>query len=246
MSREGDRPEIERGARVTPAATREGVRDGILAALEREAPSFGTDAAGRLIAAGVIAIVAAAALTMLFAGPHPSGESEWHLVLCSAAWAGLLVEAFAFVLLRARFSHLPIGSAAALALLGLAIAALMRLVCPDLQPLQWWSATALGERSALLIGESANALCVGICIAALLGFAARLVLAVRGHPPGGALVPALALSLLLLPAVALQLTGLPRKVGVAWAGGTLLGAYLGITAAQWTSSRVAVRRGRGL
>lgn len=237
-------PRVEPGG-VTPAVTREGVRDGILAALEREEFRTGGWAAWRLGAAAAPAIGAAVALTMLFSAPSSDVEPAWHLVVCSAVWSGLLVAAFAFVLLRIRTRRVPVGSAVALGLVGLGLAALMRVACPDLQLLPWWRATTAGRSADVLMGASGGAFCLGICGAGTIGLAACLVLGRRRDHLGGVIAPAIALSLLLLPAVILQSSDMPVEIGLAWAGGAALGSYAGIAAAQWIGAARASRRVTG-
>lgn len=235
---------FERGE--TPAATREGVREGILAALEREEFRTGGWAARRLALAGAAGVSAAVALTMLFSSESPGAAPAWHLAVCSAVWAGLLVEAFAFVLLRIRTRRVPVGRAFALGLVGLGLAALMRVACPDLQLLRGWTSTSVGRAADLLMGASASAFCLGTCTAGALGLAARVVVGTRGRPLPGEFAPTVALSLLLLPAVALQSTGLPLEIALAWAAGTVLGSYVGIGAGHWLAGAAASARVSGL
>lgn len=215
----------------TPPTTREEVRGGILAALDREEQRRGGAAARRLAGAGAAGVTAAVALTLLFSHGSSGREASWHLAACSAVWAGLLVEGFAFVLLRIRTSRVALAPSVALALIGLGLAAAMKVVCPDLQLLSWWASTGAGSRAELLMGAPGSAFCLGISSAALLGGAAWIVLAARGRQLRGAVVPALALSALLLPAIALQTPDIAWNLGLAWAAGSGLGAYLGIAAA---------------
>jgi hypothetical protein len=216
---------------------REGVRDGILAALEREDRRSGAWAARRLAAAGALGVAAAVALTLLFSGDATGGhEHRWHLALCGAAWAGLLVESFAFALLRIRTRRLALGQAAALGLVGLALAALIGIFCPEPHYLAWWQSTALGGWTWSAAGPRASALCFGFCSSLLVGLGASLVLALRGGRPERVLLPALGLWLLLFPAVILQTLAAPVGIFVSWSAGTAAGALLGVSAGRELAS----------
>jgi len=219
-----------------PRAVREGIRNGILAALEREDRRSGGWAARRLAAAGAAGVAAAVALTVLFSGGTADPEHRWHLALCGAAWAGLLVESFAFVLLRIRTPRLPLGQAAALGLVGLALAALIGFFCPEPHYLGWWRSTALGGLTWAAAGPNASALCFGFCSSLLVGFGASLVLALRGGRPERVLLPAVALWLLLFPAVVLQTLAVSVAIFLSWSAGTAAGALLGVTAGRALAS----------
>jgi len=210
---------------------REGVREGILAALEREDRQRGTWAARRLAEAGAAGVAAAVGLTVLFAGETAGNGPEWHLAVCGAVWAGLLVEGFAFVFLKIRTPRIQFGQAAALGLMGVGLAALVGLCCPDPRFLRWWQSTAAGQSAATAGGTMGSAFCLGICSALFLGFSACLVLNWKGGRLTHALIPATALFLLLLPALVLQSIAAGFSVLLAWGLGTAIGSYGGVAAA---------------
>lgn len=225
------------GLSETPTALRDGVREGIRTALEREDRRTGSWAARRLAAAGAAGVAAAVGLTVLFAGgPEGNDGPEWHLAVCGAAWAGLLVESFAFAFLRIRTLRIHFGEAAALGLIGLGLAALVGLACPDPHYLHWWQSTALGH-AAGVAGVEGSAFCLGLCSALFLGFSACFILYSRGGRLRNAVIPALALCLLLIPAVALQSVAAGLAVGVAWGLGTAFGSYGGVATAIFVASR---------
>jgi len=76
-----------------------------------------------------------------------------------------------------------------------------------------------------------SAFCLGLCSAVSLGFSACLVLNWKGLRLTHALVPAVALNLLLLPALVLQSIAAGLGVLLAWALGTAIGSYGGVAAA---------------
>jgi hypothetical protein len=219
------------GPEETPSALREGVREGIVAALEREDRQRGTWAARRLAAAGGAGVAAAVLLSVLFAGETSGSGREWHLAICGAVWAGLLVEGFAFVFLRIRTPRIQLGQAAALGLIGVGLAALVVLFCPDPHFFRWWQSTSAGQSAATAGGTMASAFCLGLCSAVFLGFSACLVLNWKGRRLTDALVPAVAFNLLLLPALVLQSIAAGFGVLLAWALGTAIGSYGGVAAA---------------
>jgi hypothetical protein len=168
---------------------------------------------------------------VVFSSVGVQGESGWHLVLCTAACSGLLVECFAFALLGLRAGRVPLGRAAALGLLGLALASLFALVHPIFH---WevWSSSRLGRALTGVGGDHASALCLGICSALVVGFGATLLVAWRRAGLARAAPGVMAVALLLLPAVALQSHDSPLAVRGLWAAGTVLGAYLGVAGAM--------------
>jgi hypothetical protein len=180
----------------------------------------------RLTAAGAAGIAASVALTVLFAGAR--SDHALHLAVCGAVWAGLLVECFAFALLRIRTPRIQIGQAAALGLVGLALATLVALLCPDPHVWGWWSSTSAGAATRSLGGDLGSALCFGLCSALFLGLGATLVVAWRGGRLERPAAPATALALLLGPAVILESADASGAVVGLWAGGTAAGAYLGV------------------
>jgi hypothetical protein len=213
----------------SPADLREGVRLGVLQALAEDRDWRGAWAARRLAVAGVLGVAMAVAMTLLFAWNSLHKAHAWHLAACGAAWSGLLVECFAFVLLRLRTRRLPFVQAAALGLVGLGLAAIVCLCCPAPQFLEWWRGTSLGGWVETRGGLSASAFGFGFSSAAFLGLAATLVLTWLGGKLWGAAVPSATLSALLLPAVLLQSLEFSFAVLSLWGVGTVLGSLAGVT-----------------
>jgi hypothetical protein len=213
---------------VTPDPLREGVRQGILDALGEERASSGKPLVRRLAASGAAGVAAAVGLLFLFAG---DSERGLRLAICGALWSALLVECFAFALLRVRTRRIELGQAATLGLSGLVLAAGFAFACPDKHLGRWWVSTALGAQAQALGGELIALLCFGTGSAAILGLVATLLVVWRGARLTGALAPAVTLSLLLGPAILLQGAGVSALVPAAWAVGILLGAYLGVRSA---------------
>lgn len=215
-----------------PGSARQGVRDRILADLEREDRQRGTWAAKRLAVAGAAGVSAAIALLLLFGESPSEANDHSHLALCGAAWAGLLAISFAFVLMRVRTPRLPLAHAAALALVGLVLAALMGLCCPEPHFLAWWESTSLGRTCRMSLGAAGSALCFGFVSTLLIAFGAALSSSWRGTSRPGTLLAALALWLLLVPAVLLQTLAISIGVFAAWATGAAAGSYLGVASGK--------------
>ena len=214
----------EREGQASPEALREGVRAGIVGALNEEERRTST-LVRRLAAAGAAGIAASVALTLVFAGKT---DHAMHLAVCGAVWAGLLVECFAFALLRLRTPRIPLGQAAVLGLVGLGLASIVALLCPDPHTWHWWNSTTLGAATRSMGGDLGSALCFGLCSALFLGFGATLVAAWRGGPLGGVVPSAMILTLLLSPAVILQASDSSVAVMALWGAGTAVGAHLGV------------------
>jgi hypothetical protein len=212
----------------SPGEVREGVRQGILDALASDLDRTSSATVGRLAAAGALGLAGAVGAVVLFSGHSLENGHGWHLALCAAAWAGLLVESFALVLLRIRARRLPLPQAAALALLGLGLAAILGIICPDPHYLKWWMSTSLGGTFATHTGISASALCLGLCSALLIGIGASLILTFRGIHFGSVHLPAIFLFLLVWPAVILQSAGSPVSTFASWSLGLAVGAYAGV------------------
>lgn len=220
-------------AEPAPEAIREGVRSGVVDALAEEVDRTSARTAARLLVAGLLGLGGAALATALFAGPAfaPTEGRDvpgLHVALCAAAWSGLLVECFALVLLRIQSRRLPLAQSAAVALLGLALAAGLALACPSPHHLEWWSTTVLGGLAASQGGHAGSALCLGLCTTVVVATAASLLVALRGMPMRDAHLPAFLLFLVLWPAVALQSMGAHGSVFAAWSLGVVLGAWGGV------------------
>jgi hypothetical protein len=235
--RDRDAPDGPDAADATPEALRDGVRDGILAALAHERLR-GVAVARRLAAAGAAAVAAAVALTLLFAG---SGFDHGpHLAVCAALWTGLLVECFSLVLLRVQTPGVPIRQAAVSGLAGLALAAGVMAMCPEPHLWTWWHTTALGRASTSL-GMLPSALCFGLCSALVVAAGASLVVAMRARRAFPPALPALLLALLLAPVAMLQ----PISAGFValCVVGVALGSYLGVLAGMATARALLGRLG---
>ena len=217
----------------SPDALREGVRVGVLEALKEDYNWRGTWAAKRLATAGVAGVVIAVAMTLLFSGNGLTHEHAYHVAICGAAWAGLLIECFAFVLLRLRTRALPLVQAAGLGLVGLGLAAAVALCCPEPLYLDWWLSTRLGAWLETAGGQPASAFGLGLASAAFLGLAATLITIWRGGKLSDATIPSMVLSVLLLPGILLQCLGSsPMAVFTSWSAGTVLGSLGGIMGAM--------------
>jgi len=97
-----------------PSEVREGVRSGIMGALERDAEMRGGRTARLLVAAGALGIFGAVGMIRMLSG-HPYGHHPAsHVVIFSAIWSGLLVVALALAFLQVRTPSLPLARAACL------------------------------------------------------------------------------------------------------------------------------------
>src|SRR6266516_3464721 len=168
----------------TPPDLREGVRSGIIAAIDRDAELRGGRTARRLVAAGVLGVFGAIGMIRMLAG-HPYGHHPpWHLVVFSALWSGLLGVAFAIAFLQVRTPSLPLARSVCVGLLGLGIAGICSALCPDQHFLDWWSSTPAGSALSGIGGLPLSALCFGGVTTLVFG-AASAVIAIgsrRGHP----------------------------------------------------------------
>jgi hypothetical protein len=216
----------------TPAEVREGVRSGILDAIERDVELRGGRAAQLLLAAGVVGVAGAVAVTLLLS-PHPFGQHPaWHIAVFSAVWSGLLVVGFAIAFLGVRTPSLPLASSASVAILGLGFAGVCGVMCPDPHFLHWWRQTGVGASVSQAGGYAAGALCFGLLTSLFLGAASGIL--VLSHPrssPVRPILPAGMLLVLLAPAVALQSIDTSWGVFFGWLAGIAAGGYLGVAGA---------------
>ncbi len=211
-----------------PAGVREGVREGILAALERDTEQRGARTARRLISAGLAGVVGSiGAMALVVSHPfghHPHG----HELVFGAVWTGLLIVTLAMAFLQIRTPHLQVGRAALVGLVGLGIAGACSLLCPDPHVMNWWLDTPIGSRLAEHASPWVSALCFGFVTT--LAFTAiptaLFLMDVASHPWARALAAGI-LVLLLLPGLILGSVGLPLGVLLGWTGGTTVGAYAG-------------------
>lgn len=213
----------------TPADLREGVRSGIITAVERDAELRGGRTARLLAGAGVLGGFGAVGMISMLSG-HPYGHHPaWHVIVVTALWSGLLVVTFALVLLQVRTPSLPLARSARIAILGLGLAGICSALCPERHFLEWWSATRTGAQFAAAGGQALSALCFGIVSSFVFGAAAAFITAGSGRRgPIGPLFPGAMMLLLLLPAIALQSFGSSWAVFGAWVAGAGAGAYGGV------------------
>src|SRR5512134_1895609 len=86
----------------TPSELREGVRSGIVAAVERDVELRGARTARLLVAAGAIGALGAIGITLLIADHPFDHHPHWHVVAFASAWSGLLVVTLALAFLQVR------------------------------------------------------------------------------------------------------------------------------------------------
>lgn len=220
--------EMEQGQ--TPGYLREGVRTGILGAIERDVERRGGRTARLLVAAGALGVFGAVGMIEMLAvhpyGHHPAS----HVVLFSAVWSGLLVVALALVFLQVRTPSMPLARAACVGVLGLGIAGVCSALCSDPHVFDGWIATGPGSRLLSWVGLPWSALCFGAVTTLAFGVVAATVgLGLRHHEPIRPAWPAGMLLLLLAPGVALQSIGTPPVVFGSWLLGTAGGAYAGVS-----------------
>jgi len=217
------------GSDPTPSELREGVRAGIVDALDRDADLRGGRTARLLAAAGALGAFGAIGMVRMLSGHPYDHHPTWHLVVFTALWSGLLVVALAIAFLQIRTPSLPFARAARVGLLGLGIAGICSAFCPDQHFLVWWSATRAGRALDAVAWLPLNALCFGGVTSLVFGSAAALVALGRGRAgPIRPLLPAAMLFVLLTPGVALQSVGSSWIVFASWLLGTSLGAYAGV------------------
>lgn len=232
----------------TPAAVREGVRQGVADAIGRELAEARFRTPARFTMAGVLGLASAVGASLQFEGGSVRDGSMWHVVVCWTAWAGLLVTCYAALLMRIRIGG-PWGSqTAAIALIGLALAAVLGWLCPEPHYLAWWFGSALGAGALRLAGEPGGVLLLGTTSAAAIALVSSSIVRPSGARPTPVLPATLLFFLALWPAVALQCTATSIRVFVTWSVGLLLGSVvgvaLGIRASQAIRRRIPrTRRG---
>jgi hypothetical protein len=216
----------------TPDELRERVRSRIADALERDTEFRGARTARLLLAAGALGIFAAFGMIRIISD-HPYGHHPgWHIVFFTAVWSGLLVVMLAIALLGVRTPLLPLARAARVAILGLGIAGICSVLCPDPHFLAWWGSTRAGEAIGGIGGVPLSALCFGAVTTIVFSAVATLVaLGRRQAAPIRPMLPAAMLLLLLFPGIALQSVGTSWWVFSSWLVGTAAGAYGGVATA---------------
>lgn len=215
----------------TPPELREGVRAGIVAAVERDVELRGGRTARLLVAAGLFGVLGAVGITLVLAAHPFAHHPHWHVIVFAAVWSGLLVVSLALALLQVRTPSYPLARSAAVGILGLGLAGICGSVCPDQHFLHWWSTTAVGARVSAASGPALGALCFGLASSLVFGAVAAFIGLGRGRGPIRPLLPAAMLLLLLAPGVALQSIGSSWAVFGSWLLGTAAGAYAGVATA---------------
>ena len=215
----------------TPEELRERVRSRIADVLERDTEFRGARTARLLLAAGTLGIFAAFGMTRIISDHPYEHHPGWHIVFFTAVWSGLLVVMLALALLGVRTPGLPLARAARVAILGLGIAGICSLLCPDRHFLVWWGSTTAGEALGAIGGVPLSALCFGAVTTVIFSAVATAVALGPRRFPIQPTLPAAMLLLLLFPGIALQSFGTSWWVFSSWLVGTAAGAYAGIAAA---------------
>jgi hypothetical protein len=217
------------GSEPTPPELREGVRNGVVVALEKDFELRGGRTARLLVAAGVLGVAGAVGITLLVSG-HPFGHHPaWHVVVFCAVWAGLLVVSLSIALLQLRTPSLPLAPAASVGIMALGLAGICGALCPDQHFLQWWAKTAIGSSVSVAAGPGLAATCFGL-LASLVVAAGAAALAPGDlrQPAPRPLLPAAMVLLMLAPGIALQSVDTSWGVFLGWLAGAALGSYAGV------------------
>lgn len=213
----------------TPTQLRQRVRIDIGASLRRDFELKGGRTLHRLVLAGVGGSVGALGAILLVAGHSFGHHADWHVAAFSAVWTGLLVVTLAIALLEIRTPSLPIARSATVGLVSLGIAGICGAACPDPHFLAWFSASPPGDRITGMLGLAFSAACFGLVTAAAFGAVATLVALLGFHAKSlRPALPAVFITLLLSPGVALQSVDTPWTVFAGWMIGTIFGAYAGV------------------
>jgi hypothetical protein len=225
-----------------PEELRDGVRAGIVAVLKGDVEKRGARTARLLVAAGAIGVLGAVGVTLMVAR-HPFGHHPpSHLVVFTAVWSGLLVVSLALVFLQVRTPSLPLAHAAGVGLLGLGAAGICGALCPNPHFLVWWSGTRLGGALSRIGGLELSSLCFGVTTTAVVAAVSALVVFVgRERRPTSPHLPASMLVALLVPGVALQSVGNSWGVFSSWLIGTVVGAWVGVSAGLRIRSHLGTR-----
>jgi hypothetical protein len=179
----------------------------------------------------------------LFSGDLLRDGHGWYLASCAAAWAGLISACFAVALLRIRIARIPLTQSCVLALLGLGLAAILGLLCPDRHHLIWWTSTPLGSVAVDRGGLGAGAFSLGACSALLVGAGATVILALHRVWFRRTRLPAMLLFLMLWPVAVLQSAGAPVLLSAWWSAGLFVGAYAGVALGLWPARRLQASLG---
>ena len=225
-----------------PSMVRESVRRGIFEAIQQDVELRGGRTAHLLLMAAALGVAGAVGVTALVSGHPFDHQPPWHVTVVSSVWAGLLFVSFAVVLLGVRTPRLQLAKSAAVGILGLGVAGLCGVACPDPHFLSWWSTTSVGDAAARAGGLAPSAFCLGLLSTA--GFAtvaAFVVLGPAGWDRSTRLLSAAFLVLLLLPGVALQSVETSWLTFAAWAFGTGAGSIVGVGLGHHARARLAAQ-----
>jgi hypothetical protein len=213
-------------------ARRDAVRLGVRDALAQEIDRTGRNTALRVAAAGGLGLASAVAAIGVFARSEAVAD-PLHLAVCAAAWASLVAVLFVLAMLRIGTPRLPLAESASLALMGLALAAVLGVACPDPQMFMWWMETAVGRWTASALGLETNALCMGLCFALVAGAGAATLVSVRAVGRARLFVPALLLFLAIWPTVIVQSMDQTRITLASWSVGLAIGSCFGVAAGSF-------------
>lgn len=227
----GDEGDPRKSLRASEAV-REGVRLGIRDALARDVDRTSGRTIRRLAVAGALGLTSASMAVALFARGSDDRAQPLQLALCAAAWSGVLVVAYAFILLRVGSPRWPVAQASAVALLGLAVASAVGIACPHPQMLDWWIGTPVGSFAEGRLGLEASTLCLGLCFAIIAGAGASLVASLASWAVPGVLLSSALLFVLVWPAVAVQSLGSSWTTLISWTTGLAVGCWVGVGAAR--------------
>lgn len=220
----------------SPAAIRDGVRQGILEALRLDLERSARRVTIGLAGAGAIGVTAALCGVHVFGGHVLAGERAALATLCGVVWTGLLVVTIGLSILGIQFRRTSLAAAARLALLTLLGAALLLLSCPQRQALAWWLGTAPGKLAAAALGDPFSAFLLALAGTALVSGIASLLVVPRTKTPMSLLGSATLLLLVLLPGLVLQAIGSSVPVALGFALGAAAGGVVGVGAALRVTS----------
>jgi hypothetical protein len=221
-------------------ARRNAVRLGVRDALAQEVDFTSRRTASRIAASGGLGLATAIGAIALFARGGLKTADPLMLAVCAAAWASLVGVLFTLAMLRIGTPRLPLAESAVLALMGLALAAVLGVVCPHPQMLMWWMKTSFGRWAASTLGLEASSLCMGLCLALVAGAGSAILVSVRAAGRTSVLIPAFLLFLVIWPSVIVQSMGESGMTLASWSIGLAIGACVGV-AAGTLARRVLVR-----
>jgi hypothetical protein len=231
--------DVEERIPANAIARRDAVRLGVRDALAQEVDFTSRRTATRIAVAGGLGLATAIAAIALFARGGSTAD-PLRLAVCAAAWSSLVVVLFALAVLRIGTPRLPLAQSAVLALMGLALAAVLGVVCPNPQMLMWWMETSFGRWAAGTLGLEASSLCMGMCLALITGAGSAILVSVRAAGRASILVPAFLLFLVIWPSVIVQSMGESGMTLASWSIGLAIGACVGV-AVGTLARRIFVR-----